>query len=287
MTVRDRGARMDRRRALAGLSFVAPWILGFLLFSLYPLGLSLVQSFEHVVIVGAGTHFVGLFQYDRVLAKGNGFPSAFRQSFVGMVENVPLIVIFALSVALLLDRRLRGATLFKAIFFIPVALGSSAVIGVLIQFGGQPKLYNTTEATLLASTVGPVLAHQVVKVLGGIATVIWSSGIQILLLIAGLRGLPRQVYEAARVDGGNTWQIIHKITLPLLRPTLFVVALYSIIVWFTASNNPMMQYMELQFLEINIGKDAAAGWLYFVGVLLSIGVVALFLERQPRVRRGG
>ena len=286
MTGHGRAGGMRRRQALAGLTFVVPWLIGFAIFSMYPLGLSLVQSFEHVAIVGKGTHWVGLLQYRVALFSSVSFDRILGGSFVDMVVQVPLVVIFSLAVALLLDRRLRGATLFKAIFFIPVAVGSSTVVSQIVTFGGAPRLTSPAEAALLSASIGPVLAGQLVHLLSGITVVMWHAGIQILLLIAGLRGLPRQVYEAARVDGANAWQVIHRITLPLLRPVLFVATVYSVIDSFTSATNPMMKYLVAQFLSLRPGYDSAVGWLYFVGVLLSIGVVALLLERQPRVRGG-
>ena len=279
-TRRMRPGTLRRRWSRAGFTFVLPWIIGFIAFSAYPLGLSLVESFQHVAIVGPGTHWVGLKNYRQALFGSARYVPILLGSFLHTGGQVPLVVVFALAVALLLDRRLVGGTLFKTIFFIPVAIGSSAVVSQIVTFGGAPKLVSPAEASLLAATVGPLLATQIVRLLADITVVMWHAGIQILLLLAGLQALPRTVYEAARVDGANAWQVLHRVTLPLLRPTLTVTVVYSVIASFTGATNPMMHYLVAQFLNLHPGYDSAAGWLYFVGIFAILAVLIAALERR-------
>ena len=275
-----RPGALRRRWARAGLSFVLPWVLGFLAFQVYPLGLSLLESFQHVAIVGRGTHWVGFTQYRQALFGSARFDPILLGSFLATAVQVPLVVVFALAVALLLDRRLLGGTLFKTVFFIPVAIGSSAVVSQIVTFGGAPTLVSPGEEALLAATVGPLLAGELVRLLADITVVMWHSGIQILLLLAGLRALPRSVYEAARVDGANAWQVFHRLTLPLLRPILTVTVVYSVIASFTAATNPMMRYLVAQFLNLHPGYDSAVGWLYFAGIFVLLGGLVVALERR-------
>lgn len=275
-----RPGALRRRWSSAGITFVLPWIVGFAAFSAYPLGLSLIQSFEHVAMVGAGTHWVGLTNYRQALFASTRFVPILLGSFLHTALQTPLVVVFALAVALLLDRRLWGGTLFKAIFFVPVAIGSSAVVTQIMTFGGAPKLVSPAESAWLAATLGPLLTAEMVRLLADITVVMWHTGIQILLLLAGLQALPRTVYEAARVDGANAWQVLHRITLPLLRPTLTVAVVYSVIASFTGATNAMMHYLVAQFLNLHPGYDSAVGWLYFAGIFTMLALLVAALERR-------
>ncbi|EKF58656.1 sugar ABC transporter permease [Agrobacterium albertimagni AOL15] len=200
--------------------FLLPWLLGFFLLALGPILASLYLSFTRYDMVGA-PRWTGLANYEYMLTRDRRFWKALEVTFHYVALSVPARLIMALGVAMLLDKGLRTIGLYRAIFYLPSLLGASIAIAILWrelfaaegavnqvlgQFGIRASSWITDPNTSLYTLV--ILA-------------MWQFGSPMLIFLAGLRGIPQDLYEAAEIDGTPKWRQFTRITLPLLAPVIF------------------------------------------------------------------
>jgi multiple sugar transport system permease protein len=211
--------RFFARNAPAYL-FLMPWLLGFFLLALGPILASLYLSFTRYDMVGAPS-WVGLANYDYMFTRDRRFWKALEVTFHYVALSVPARLIMALAVAMLLDKGLRTIGFYRAIFYLPSLLGASIAIAILWrelfaaegvvnqvlgQLGIEASSWITDPKTSLYTLV--ILA-------------MWQFGSPMLIFLAGLRGIPQDLYEAAEIDGTPKWRQFTRITLPLLAPVIF------------------------------------------------------------------
>jgi len=228
------GAAIGRRwrRHVAGYLFVGPALLVLASFIVYPVAYSAWLSFhEWSGYTPAWGPFVGLDNY-RALATDEVFWQATRNSIVFVLVRTPLEVGIGFGLALLLNRRLRGRSLLRTLFFVPVVM-SLIVVTLIFQRIYEPNagLLNTALRGIgLESLAHPWLGDPATALPAVIAVSVWKNvGFSLVILLAGLQGLPQDVIEAARVDGAGPWQLTARIVTPLMRPIIAITALLSII----------------------------------------------------------
>lgn len=200
--------------------FLLPWLLGFFLLALGPILASLYLSFTRYDMVGA-PRWTGLSNYEYMFTRDRRFWKALEVTFHYVALSVPARLIMALAVAMLLDKGLRTIGLYRAIFYLPSLLGASIAIAILWRelfaadgvvnellgyIGIQASSWITDPNTSLYTLV--ILA-------------MWQFGSPMLIFLAGLRGIPQDLYEAAEIDGTPKWRQFTRITLPLLAPVIF------------------------------------------------------------------
>ena len=279
-----------------GYVFVTPWVIGAALLLIWPLLRSLLLSFENVTdLINLQTEWVGLANYTEAFREDVRFLPRLLGSVQDLAVNLPLILVFSLTMALLVTGVNRGQTFLRAVFFLPVVIGSSGVITELLEAGAGDMIVDGTMERLMAGLgestgeeQGIVAPVQVV--VERLTLIIWHTGVQILLFIAGLNSIPPSLYEAAKVDGSTGWEAFWKITLPMLSPVILVAAIYTVIDSFTDPLNSVVNYiMEISIREqLRLGYGAALSWMYFVVVFLLIlllvrissGLVFYMGERQ-------
>jgi multiple sugar transport system permease protein len=221
-------------RNLAGYGFLSPWMLGFLGLTLGPTAVSFYLSFTDYDLVRA-PYLVGVDNYVRILTADAHFKNALEVTFIYVLCAVPLKLIFALGIALALNQGLRGLSLFRAIFYLPSLLGGSVAIAVLWRqmFSGGGLLntvlakFGYTDAPSWIST--PDYAIYTLVLLS-----VWQFGSPMIVFLAGLRQIPRDVYEAAELDGAGKPRVFFRVTLPMLTPVLFFNAVIQTIDAFKA-----------------------------------------------------
>ncbi|WP_106744252.1 carbohydrate ABC transporter permease [Yoonia maritima] len=208
------------RRNAPAYVFLSPWFVGFFLLALGPILASLYLSFTRYDMVG-DPRWVGLDNYEYMFERDRRFWKALEVTFTYVALAVPARLAMALGVAMLLDKGLRTIGLYRAIFYLPSLLGSSIAIAilwrqlfsvdgvvnqVLAKFGIEGAAWISDPNTSLYTLV--VLA-------------MWQFGSPMLIFLAGLRGIPRDLYEAAEIDGTSKRRQFFRITLPLLAPVIF------------------------------------------------------------------
>jgi ABC-type sugar transport system permease subunit len=220
------------QRHLVGYAFVGPALLALAGFIIYPACYSLWLSFHewngYQLKWGP---FVGLQNYGTLLGD-EVFWKAATNSVIFVVVRTPLEVGFAFGLALLLNRKLPGRSLLRTLFFVPVVM-SLIVVTILFQriLEANTGLLNTfLRQAGLSALARPWLGDPGTALGAVIAVSVWKNvGFSLVILLAGLQGLPQEVLEAARVDGASGWQLVLKVTAPLMRPILAITALLSII----------------------------------------------------------
>ena len=209
----------QRSQAKWGLAFVAPTMIGLLVLNFYPIFNTVYQSFFKTGDFGMGNIFVGLKNYATVLT-GNNFWRALGNTFKYALIEVPFSIVFALLLAVFLNRKIAFRGGYRTIFFLPMVAAPAAVAMVWRflynqQFGLLNNVFHTTTAWIS----DPKIAWISIGVIG-----VWSIvGYNMILLIAGLQEIPHDYYEAAEIDGATGVKQFFRITIPLLSPTIFFI----------------------------------------------------------------
>ncbi len=274
------------RTALQGLAFVSPWVVGFLLLTAFPFFFSIFLSL-HSVRIAPGkiiTTWAGLRSYVDAFTKDAAFPVALADNLVSIVLSVPMILVFSVIIALLLNRRLAGRGLFRAIFFFPVIIISGPVITQLVASGATAIGDVTSYAIYrLIATFPRLLSRPLLFVFDNLVIILWFSGVQILIFVAGLQKISGQVFEAAQIDGASAWESFWKITLPYLRPFILVNAFYTIMELAAFANNEVNVQIQLHLFEIGkvYSYSAALSWIWFAALMAVMGIAfALLREKE-------
>ncbi|MCO1579860.1 sugar ABC transporter permease [Crossiella sp. SN42] len=288
-----------RGRQWSGFWFVAPFLLLYLAFLVLPLLLGLKMSFTNQSITGAGSDaWVGFGNYTELF----GDPAVWRSlwnTLVFTLLSTPPLVAIGLGLALLTHRKLPAAWLFRLAFFAPYVLPVSVVV-LIWTWLYQPGfgLINDTLVWLGLGEVGWLSDNGVLMVSIVVTTVWWTAGFNYLLYLAGLQEVPRELHEAAALDGAGGWARLRSITLPLLRRTHVLVLVLQILAslkvfdqvyLLTGGTNPevrsIVQYIyESGFTNFRVGYAAAISYLFFALILLLAVVQFRILRaRQERI----
>lgn len=264
-----------------GLLYIAPWLIGFVLFTIYPFFSSFYLSFTKYDLVSA-PKWIGLRNYERMF-RDPVFIKSITVLMKYVVCEVPLKIIVSLLVALLLNMKLKGINFFRTAYYIPSILGSNVAIAVLWKFvfqsdglvnqviglfGGQPVSWFGEEFPALMTIV---------------LLRVWEFGSTMVIFLAGLQSIPTDLYEAASVDGCTKIRRFFKITIPLLSPTIFYNLVMQLIAAFQEFNGPYlitkggpqngtyllsMLIYDTTFKDYKMGYAAAMSWFLFVIILI-------------------
>lgn len=283
---------LKNRENRAGYIFLIPWIIGFCLFFLYPLCYSLVLAFSSITDqVNFELKFVFLDNFKEALTTDVNFLPALMQSLANLVD-IPIVIIFSLFVATLLNKNIKGRGFFRVMFLLPIVIGAGAVmeaiqgnssqvsvaLGQMQGAGGaaadagvsfQDLVLNNQLTTLL----GPELSGIIGAVVNKISSVMWISGVQIVIFLGVLQTIPESLYEAAVVDGASEFDKLWKITLPLTMPAIQLNIVFTLISSFTSADNAVISYItDVSFGSFMLSYGSALSWIYFliIGILLAI-----------------
>jgi len=271
---------LKTRQAIGGYLFIAVWVAGFGVFLLLPLIQNTLWSFTNRALATREQFaFVGMENYVEAFTLDIEFVPYLVETLRNLVIDVPVILAFSLAVALLAMQPLPGSGVFRAIFFLPVVVGSAWVVGRLFQEGGNQVVLFRGEGVqqFLQIYLGERLPA-FLSFLNRSIFVLWRSGVQILIFMAGLKSIDVALYEAAQVDGASPWSVFWKITLPMLSPVMLINVVYTVIDSFTDYFNIVLRYLRMVTFEtqLRLGYPAALGNIYFLFIfVLVIAVFAL------------
>ena len=307
---RRKVASLDRRKARAGWIFVLPFVIGFAVVYLPIIFNSLKWSFYDLTILNGGgfsLQWVGLENYRYALFDDTTFTETLVKGLKELAFDVPAILLFSLFMAVLLNQKMAGRAVFRAIFFIPVILST----GIMESVEGQNILGSYMEdasgindgsgssaAAEIVSTmdierlfasmkVGQQLVDFVADMINNIYDIVNRSGVQMLIFLAGLQSISPAIYEACRIDGATSWETFWKITFPMISPMILVNAVYTIIDAFTSDSNTVMKYVQSVYTDTGgTVKSSAMAWMYFLLVMLILaalgGIFSAFVFYQKR-----
>lgn len=283
-----RGTALRVREALHGYGFIAIWLVGFALFTFLPLVETFRYSLNRVTVTATGISLshVQWANYTRALFTDPNFVELLIGYTVETLVSVPIVLIFAMIIALFLNVRFRLKGLFRTIFFLPVIITSGPVIKELTAQGATsaPGLANVPAVVEFLAQLPRSLRSPVEYLLTSFILILWFSGVQILIYLASLQKVDQALYEAAAIDGASSWEMYWKITLPSLSTATVVNAVYTIITLSHFSDNKVIRYIYDRTYDVHggIGYASAMAFLYFGIMLLLLAIVYLFLTRWAK-----
>lgn len=297
----------ERKKGLYGYGFLALWIVGTLYMFIIPLFQSIWYSLCFTDLVsdkakmeqygmsapGIYTEWNNFKNYSDAFLTDQKFLPNLTTSLGEMLPKTAMILVFSLFVALLLNQKFKGRTLCRAIFFLPVLVATGPVLAVI---NGDMLSQGISDASQFSSLFKADLVDELLEFLGmnnvsqqltqtiqsltsDILNLVWSSGIQILIFLSALQGVPVAAKEAAQMEGATGWEFFWKITFPTISPMILANLIYTVIDFFVDSENPVMQQVMAQATAWNHGFSAALAWIYFVIVAAALGIIMAIASR--------
>jgi multiple sugar transport system permease protein len=296
--------RARRRNVVSALLFISPWIVGFLVFTLWPIIYSAYLSLTDYDVINDPS-FIGLDNYI-ALFQDPKVALALNNTLLYTVVQVPAHIIVSLALALLLSRAGRGSGFFRTIFFLP-KMTPPVAVGVLflLVFSGQNGLVNTVLAWV--GIDGPSWTTDPNWVKPGLILMsLWQVGASVIILLAALQSVPRELYESAKLDGANFWRQTLSVTVPLISPALFFLVIVNTIAGFnnfteaytaffgsgntTYSNDAALFYVIYLFQQgfefLHMGYASAMAWILFL-IVMVVTAVQMLVSRRLVYYEGG
>ena len=207
------------KKILTGLAFCSPWLIGFLVFGLYPIALSLYYSFTDFNILQI-PHWIGLENYQKMFHDHLFWKSVYNTLYITVI-GVPLSIILGVIAAVLLNQNVKGMSIFRTLIYLPTIVPPVAVAIVwLFILNPDYGLLNAVLGWLHLPQPG-WLASPLFSKPAMLFMILWQSGQVIVIMLAGLQDIPKDMYESAMIDGAGFWVILRRIMLPMLSPVIF------------------------------------------------------------------
>ena len=291
---------LSRKRSMKGFLFIVPWLIGFLWFYLRSLIMTVQFSLSDLTVAPGGGYTLDYVGFDNFLyafrAHGS-FKQILTSSVGDMLIDVPLITFFSLMVAMLLNKKFKGRTLMRAIFFLPVILNSEAILAAMkvsasMMMGGLSSAGAEVAESVTAgvsieyyfqmfSNLGlPMgLVEYVVGAVGRISDIINASGVQIIIFIAALQSIPSSMYEVAKIEGATAYETFWKVTFPMVMPHIITVVVYTVVDSFVNSEVVTLAY-NTAFSEKNYGLSSTMSIISTVITCLILAIVVRFIQKR-------
>lgn len=295
-----RKQRLVANRNRYGYVFVAPFIIGFLLFVLLPIIQSLIFSVSNINVTmdGYKLDFAGLGSYKRALLVDANIRRLVANALIQTFSELPVILAFSFFAALLLKDKFRGRNIIRAIFFLPVIMASGVIISMdsgnatlnAMMHRNTADLVNGVAASVSAnklilsvfsSAIPPTVLDFLGRAIDGIYDIIMSSGLQIIIFIGGLNTIPSSIFEASNMEGASAWENFWKITFPMMGPYLLLNTIYTVIDSFTNVKNALIitiQNYLLSFSEFSFAS--AIFWIYFAFIFIAVGLLLKIISKR-------
>ncbi len=297
--VKKQHFKFQTTQKINGYVFLLPWIIGFLLFFLMPMVNTIIYSFNTVGVAEAGgmemtwngiANYIDLFNKE-LSTQGQQFTRVFAEENSNIVMNTPLIVVFSLFSALLVNANYKGRDLVRVVFFLPIVLGISIVTTMVTTTGGD-MTGMTAVATEESGFIMRLLTSYsflpkevigfVMSVVSDISAIISRAGVQTLLYLAALQGISPSLYEVAKIEGATTYEVFWKVTFPMVGSITLFNFVYTFVDLFLSSSIAQEVY-AFAFEKNLIGVGSALSVVYMFDVLLILLVMVLILTKVVKI----
>ncbi|MBS4201962.1 sugar ABC transporter permease [Bacillus sp. FJAT-49732] len=299
MILQKKRLSLEERKGLWGWVFISPWLIGFTFLFAVPLLQSLRYSFSKLTLTpfGLNLEYLGLANYKNALLEHATYNRTLAEVVVNMVVNVPLIVIFSLFIATVLNQKFRGRMITRAIFFLPVILASGVISNIesgdFLQSAMMGGGVNPEEAggnqfglksfelqkLLLDAGMSEFLVNYLTGAVNRIYEIVSASGVQIIIFLAGLQSISPQLYEVAKIEGATGYESFWKITLPMISPLILTNVIYSVIDSFT-DNKMTTLLQKTAFGQYDYGLSGAMSWIYFLIISVILLISTFIISRK-------
>lgn len=287
--VKVKVGKLKKRENRMGYFFMIPYVVGALLCLAYPLITAVQYAFSKVRLTpyGADCTFNGLTNFGLVFEKNLTITVDLLDIATKIILGVPMIVVFALLMAMMLNMKLGAKGFYRTIFFLPVIVVSGPVMRMITSDTSSIQAVDMTIIEDSLMSLLPLwLAESLIWVFENIILLLWYSGVQILIFLAALQKIDTALYEAAKIDGGSNWECFWKITLPTIKNMLLLNAIYTVV--FLAQDtviSPLNTSIKNAMNDIGAGPGYASAfaWLYALVILFFIVIVALLFMPKKDV----
>ena len=287
------------RRARVGTMFILPFIIGFIVFMVRPLILSLQMSFNSINILSGEMKNVGIDNYTYALKTDPRFNQLLVNEIGRMAINTVATLVMSFVIAVILNQKFKGRLICRVIFFLPVILSSGVLPGIensnenfnlinsinqAVQESGGVNISASLQQLLSTSGVGSSVFDVIFQMIDAIYDIVMASGIQIIVFLSGLQAISPSLYEAAEVEGCSAWESFWKITFPMVSPLLLVNCIYTIIDFFMKNDNAVIEKINdvMYGVQMDLGVASAMSWLYFAVALAFIGISTFIITRAVK-----
>ena len=279
-----------KKTALWGVIFLLPWLLGFFLLFLTPMVELIQYSFNEVKIVplgGVSKTPVGWENYRQALLVDATFVPQLVSTLTETLLFTPLIIVFSLLCAILLNGNFRGRTVARAIFFIPIIMATGLLMQRVTNLSGQMMGEGQSEnvygaesiARLIMSLgIGKELVQYLLDAMNNIFEIVSLSGIQILIFLAALQGISPSLYEVAKIEGATGYETFWKVTVVMVSPMIFTCTIYTLADLFMRSDIVDLVY-TIGFKQSRHGMAAAMSCVFVLMNVLVICIAALLIRK--------
>jgi len=285
------------RQAWTGRMFVMPFYIGFAAFFAIPLFQSLLFVFQSITmrVGGYDTEWVGMANLVHMFTVDLNFTTNLVTTTTQVLWQVPTVLFASVFIALLLNTKFRGRTFVRAVFFLPVIVVTGSIINIMqadataagaltgsVVAAGQIE-YSTGLVEFLFSLGLPIrVTVMMATVADSVYNVLWMTGVQVILLLAGLQSISPALYEASAIEGATAWENFFKITLPMLFPIMAVTVVYTIVDTFMDSNNSVMNQILHAASILNVSHAAAMAWTFMLIIAAILAAIFLLFARINR-----
>ena len=289
------------KKALSGWLFVLPFVIGIIFVYAPIVWNSIMISFSDVKFTSNGMELTwnNFANYTYMFNEDKWFAKTLIDGLKDLVLQIPAIVIFSLFMAIILNQKMTGRAVFRAIFFLPVILSTGIIDSIDSNSAFMAALENSQggvdnntgeeaggiisaldiESLLGGIKIGTELVTYVVSLVNNIFDIVSRSGVQMLVFLSGLQSISPAIYESCEVEGASAWETFWKITLPMISPMILVNAIYTVIDAFTCADNRVMAYIQKEFYGKSFfAVSSTASWVYVGVVLVFIILVALIMK---------
>ncbi|MBE5967537.1 MAG: sugar ABC transporter permease [Lachnospiraceae bacterium] len=289
---------LSRKRAITGLIFISPWLIGFITYYVRSLiqtvifALSEVKDSEHG---GFTTAFTGIRNFRYALMQDAEFNQILVNSIRDIVIDVPMIIFFSLFLAILLNGKFRGRTLFRALLFLPVIMNAgvimnairdaqTAISGGLSAVAKDMAVTRSSTMAMMLSTfvefgIPQKLIAYLTQAIERIFSIVRASGVQTIIFIASLQSISGSLYEVAKIEGATAYETFWKITFPMVSPLILTNVVYTIVDSFVTSE-VVKKAEEMAFTNFEYGISSAMSLISTVIVCLILLILGYFLSRK-------
>ncbi len=296
--MKKRSLTLQQKRTVNGYLFILPWLVGFCVFYIRSLFMTIQFSLSdlEVGVTGYELTWVGLKNYIYAFTAHGSFKQILTSSVINMVVDVPLIIFFSLFMALMLNRKFKGRTLVRAIFFLPVIMNAEAIVEAIETATMMVATgVSSTSQEMAAENTGMGIGYYIdlfgnlmisrdlleyiVGAVNRITNIVSASGVQIVIFIAALQSIPSSMYEVAKIEGATGYETFWKVTFPMVMPHIITNIVYTVVDSFVSSDVVTLAY-DTAFTDFNYGLSSVFSLVSTVVTCAILVLVCGFISKK-------
>lgn len=295
MKIKRRKFRLITEADKAGWLFILPFVIGVIFLYGKPMLQSLTYAFNRITVDDSGLVFdpIGWENFLYIKNEDATFTKNLYTVLTTSLYQIPVMMFVSMFIAIMVNEEFPGRLAFRVILFLPVIFASDQVLRWMSHFGISSEMTQTENSFTSISTEATGFVKEVISSFGPLSTFIekftaysskmfsllWSTGIQIILFIIGLKTIPAYLYEVAEMEGATKWETFWKITFPLLIPSILLCLIYTIIDYFNSTTNVIVRTIDTN-MSARLDYAIAQSWVYAIIVLVIVLVVNFFVSRK-------